>query len=204
MPQTSAAKRSLGQRLNGKVGPLPAWAWAAIILGAYLAYTHFAGGGAAAATTSTSTDATPSDVASSDNTPVTSDSGNPPASGGGGPADNVNDTLLSQLSGFGSSIDALTAAVQSAPAFQDVSGTSGSADFSGGSSPLVTLPALPAPAAPKAAVKAAPKPAAKPVAVHYYTYAPGKAPKGQAGNQAPASVPGKTLHFTKGKGYYYA
>lgn len=199
MAQSSNAKRSLGQRLTGKVGPLPAWAWAALILGAFLLYTRLH------SSSSSSGDATaPASTSSSDQTPVTGDtSGSPPASGGGDPASNVNDGLLSQLSGFGSSIDALTAAVQSSPAFVDGS-NSGGANYGGG--PIISLPNMPAPAVGSAvAAKPTPKIASPSAPVKYYTYAPGKAPKGQAKNTAPAKAPaGKTLHFTKGKGYYYA
>lgn len=41
---------------------------------------------------------------------------------------------------------------------------------------------------------------AKPAPIKYYTYAPGKAPKGKV--SAPAPKKGQTLHFAKGKGYY--
>lgn len=200
----STKKRSLGARLTGKVGPLPVWAWAAVILGAYLLYSHFHPSTAAASSTTDST----SDTSSTDSnaTPVGSSSGNPPASGQGSTVDNMTGDPLS------TSIDALTQAVQQEQAF--LQGNSGSADYSGqsGINPgSIDLPAIPdnstpaAPAATPAPAKVAPKPAAAPAPSRYYTYAPGKAPKGQAANQAPAKGPaGTTLHFLTGKGYYYA
>lgn len=190
MAQSASSKRSLGQRLTAKAGPLPVWAWAAVILGAYLLYSHFHTAASSSSTTA-STDGTSTDT--TDQTPVTSDtSGNPPASGQGGPADNMTGDPLS------TSIDALTAAIQSSQAF------SGSDPGNSGSQPWINLPDIPAVTPPKSTAAAIPKPAAKPAPSRYYTYAPGKAPKGQAANQAPAKGPaGTTLHFTKGKGYFY-
>lgn len=197
--QPAPSKRGLGQRLTAKAGPLPVWAWAAVILGAYLLYTHLHP--ATAATTTGATTDTTADT--SDQTPVSAgDTGNPPASGGGDPGSNVNDTLLSQLSGFQSSIDALTGAVQSSQAFGADGGGSGSADYSGTGS--ISLPLIPAGTVAVPAAAPAPSSSVHPVATHYYTYAPGKAPKGQTLNEAPKAPPGKTLHFLKGKGYYYA
>lgn len=192
-PPAPGKKRSLGARLTGKVGPLPVWAWAALILGAYLLYSHFHQTAAAPAATDTTSDTSMTDPNA---TPVGSDTGNPPASGQGGVADNMTGDPLS------TSIDALTAAIQSSQAFNEgAPGNSGSADYSG-AQPFINLPALPANTAPAATVAA--KPAAKPAPSRYYTYAPGKAPKGQTANQAPAKGPaGTTLHFAKGKGYYY-
>lgn len=64
------------------------------------------------------------------------------------------------------------------------------------------------PAAPKTAKAAATSAVSntatkgKVASIRYYTYAPGKAPKGQVKNQVPALKKGQTLHYTKGKGYY--
>lgn len=74
-----------------KVGPLPLWAWAFVIVGGYLAYTHFSGGGTASA--SSGAPSTPSPVPFADSgtpsTPPASDNSLPPSFapvniGGGG------------------------------------------------------------------------------------------------------------------------
>ena len=198
---------SLVDRATAKVGPLPVWAWALVLLvGGYLVY-RFTGIGSSSSSSSSSspppdTGATSTDPASAlDTTPIGGDSGNPPASGQGGAADNLSGDLYSYLTGIQGSVDSLTAAVQMAPGFWDTS--------SSGSGSVVPNSGAGAPTAPtRAPVKAAPKPAPKPAApahVRYYTYAPGKAPKGQTANQAPAKGPaGTVLRFAKGKGYYYA
>lgn len=228
--RTSSSSRSLGARFTAKVGPLPVWAWAlAILVVGYLVYRH-----SSSSSSTTSTTDTSSTDASTPAPPDTSGTPGPDNTGGGtstgGPDQgSLNDELLSQLSGFGNSIDALTAAVLSSEAFLPGTGDSGS----GSTVPNGTTPPGPgAPATtttgahggtvkttkPAATTKPAPTlvsehgqgggyaPApAKPAAgVHYYTYAPGKAPKGQKANEAPASMPGKTLHFAAGRGYYYA
>lgn len=116
---------SLKQTLSAKKGPLPVWVWALLVtVGGYLAYRRYT----ASSSGVSSTAQTPTGSVSSDTTPVTvDDSGSPPAAGGGSAASNVNDTLLSQLSGFQSSIDQLTAEVQQTPAFNDVTGDSSGA-----------------------------------------------------------------------------
>jgi hypothetical protein len=156
---------SLGERLTAKAGPLPVWAWAALLLGAFLAYQHFHSSAssttnAGAGTTGGTDNADTTGAAPSDLTPISPDSGLPVGSSGqGGAADNINDTLLSQLSGFQASIDSLTAAVQSQDAFYgwppDTTGAH--------SMPFQTLQAAvptPAPAKKTAAVPA--KPSAAP------------------------------------------
>lgn len=194
------------QRLTAKVGPLPVYAWALILaVGGYLAYRLV---NRDASTTPSGTAATDAGSATdSDLTPVGGDTGSPPASGQGGAADNLNDTLFSQLSGFQGSIDSLTAAVQSSPAFWP-----GGEEQSAGSGSLVPNTATPAAGSTATSKKApvASKPAAKaaaPASVRYYTYAPtAKLPSGVgAANRAPAKGPaGTSLHFKSGKGYYYA
>lgn len=158
MATPAVKKRSLEQRLTGKVGPLPVWAWAALILGTVLLYLKLHPAAA-----------TPADPASStgDLTPVSADGSNPVgSSGGGSSASNVNDALLSQLSGFQTSIDTLTAAVQAQEAGgwllpTDGSGIDASQNDGGVNQP--TGPGSSAVAATKPAPKkAAAKPAAKP------------------------------------------
>ncbi len=199
----SASRRGVVQRFTGKVGPLPVWAWAALILVVgYLVYRVSGAGKGSSADTSATTDSATAD------TPTTSgDSGNPPAGGGGNAADNMNGDLLSSLGGLQGSVDSLTALVQSTPAFgtgDGNSGDSGSGSLIPNGTATVDMPrgtgAAPAtstPARPAAAHSA-------PATVRYYTFAPGKAPKGRTGDQAPARGPaGTSLKFARGKGYYY-
>lgn len=90
--------------MTAKVGPLPVWAWAAVILGAYLLYTRLH----PSAKTSTA-DATA--------TPDTS--GNSAAdstvSGQGGSGDNMSQGMFDALSANTSSLDALTSQILSTP-----------------------------------------------------------------------------------------
>ena len=193
-------------RLTAKAGPLPVWAWALVILvGGYLAYRLLGNkAGSSSTTADTTVEDTPTPAIDSDTTPVGGDTGSPPGqSGMGSSADNLSADLYGQLTGLQGSVDALTSAVQLSPAFwPGDESTAGS----GSGVPNGTTPATPAKQA--AAKKAPAKPAAKakaPASVRYYTYAPGKAPKNQKGNEAPGKGPaGTTLRFAKGKGYYYA
>jgi hypothetical protein len=193
------------ERATAKVGPLPVWAWALVILvGGYLAYRFTAGRSSSSSSSTTSaepaTQAT--DPGSLDLTPVGADTGSPPASSGqGGAADNLNSDLYGYLSGLQGSVDALTASVQMSPAFWP--GTESGSSGSGSTVPNGQTPASPAAAA--AAAKPAAKPAPPPASVRYYTYAPGKAPAARKQDEAPAKGPaGTTLHFKSGKGYFYA
>lgn len=190
----------LADRFTAKVGPLPVWAWAlTLLVGGYLVYRLTSSRSSSSSDDAPSGDTSGGVPAGTDTTPITEDSGYGPAGGQGNVADNFSGDLLSQLSGFQSSIDGLTAAVQLSPAFWpggDV-GSSGSGSIvpNNGAAPVRTTPK------PKPNTKAAAKPAPK----HFYTYAPGKAPKGKAAMAAPKKAPaGKKLHFQKGKGYYYA
>lgn len=204
-PARSSSRRSIGARLTAKAGPLPVWAWAAMILvGGYLVYRLRGGGSSTATTAATSSDTSSAGSVDTSSTPVgsgdvSSDTG---SAGAGGAASNVNDSLLSQLSGFQSSIDALTAAVQTTPGYSQPDMAYPSPGFPG--APLQT--STPSPAAKVAAP--APRPSATPRApakIHYYTYAPGRAPRNEKRNEAPAHGPaGTRLHFARGKGYYYA
>lgn len=99
------AKPSLEARLTRKVGPLPVWGWAAVILGAFLIYTRLSAKAGAA-----STDAT--GITSNDGT---TGSAQVPASGSGSPADNVSSALLDQLDVNTSALDALTSQILSIP-----------------------------------------------------------------------------------------
>lgn len=96
--RNAPSKRSLQARLTGKVGPLPVWAWAALILGAYLLYTHLH-----PSTVATSADATP--VGTGDDSAAQQ-----PGGGAGNAAGNLNDALLA-AAGV-TAADPLTAQVQ--------------------------------------------------------------------------------------------
>lgn len=105
----AASKKSLGARLTAKVGPLPVWAWAAVILGAYLLYTRVSGS-SSAATASPTTDAT--GVTANDGT--TGDA-QVPAGGAGTPTDNVSSQVAQALDLNSSVLDALTSQILSMP-----------------------------------------------------------------------------------------
>jgi hypothetical protein len=205
-------------RFTAKVGPLPVWAWAVLLLiGGYLVYRLTGQGAAAAAPAApVATGGDPSAVPDASllggSTPAGGSSTSP---GPDATQPNVNDQLLSQLSGFGSSIDALSSLVQSSPAFWPGSGDSGSGSLVPNTAPdwyNVPPPWMTAPAAkPKVVKRPAPRivrPAAKPkpsAKVTYYTYKPGtKVAPAKKAQVAPKAPPKKTLHYTKGKGYYYA
>lgn len=224
--RTSSSSKSFGARMTAKVGPLPVWAWAlAILVVGYLVYRF---SGSSSSSSSASTDTSSGDATAP--TTDTSTSGSPgpdqtTGDGSSGGAAGLNDELLSQLSGFQGSLDALTAAVLSSSAFLPGTGDSGSGSIVPNGVPSGSAPLEPATVATGAhgGTAPAPAPAAKvkpaptlvsehgqgggytpPANVRYYTYAPGKAPKGQKANEAPARVAGKTLHFASGRGYYYA
>lgn len=104
MAPAPARRQGLAGRLTAKVGPLPVWAWAAVILGAYLLYTRLH---PAAVTSPGDTTATPD---------TSGDSGaQSPSSGMGGTADNMNQALFDSLSANTSSLDALTSQLLSQP-----------------------------------------------------------------------------------------
>lgn len=98
-------RRGLVTRLTTKVGPLPVWGWAAVILGAYLLYSRMRPPAA------TKTD----EVASASTPDGTTGAAQVPASGQGSSADNLSQTLLESLGANTSAIDALTAQVLSMP-----------------------------------------------------------------------------------------
>lgn len=101
-------------RLTRKLGPLPVWAWAALVLGAYLAYTRFRPSTALDANTSSAgeTPVSPDPAASTD-----SGSGAQlPASGMGNPADQ----LAPVLPDYSSQFDALNGQLQQLPTFADL------------------------------------------------------------------------------------
>lgn len=193
-----AEPQGIKERLTAKAGPLPVWLWAVVILGAFLAWQHFHKG----------TDTAAPGASTSDQTPVTNGgdaSSDVGVAGGGSPASNVNDGLLSQLSGMQSSVDALTAQVQSMPAFSSDIGTAGSGSTIPNDGSSISLPTQGPPGDTGAtgprgpAGKQAPvvkPPAAKakaPAKIRYYTLK--------------KNVPlkkGQTLHYTKGRGYYAA
>lgn len=102
-PGASPSKRSLEARLTRKLGPLPIWAWAAVILVAYLLYSRIAG---ARATPTPDTTAVTAGDGSGGSAQV-------PSSGQGSAADNLSQSMIDQLGANQSSIDALTQAVLS-------------------------------------------------------------------------------------------
>lgn len=193
---------SVVERATAKVGPLPVWAWALVLLlGGYLAYRFLAPQASTTPSGAAADSSQPSDTTTDPNlTPVGVDTGSPPASGGGGgSADNLSDDLYGQLTGVQTSVDALTAAVQMSPAFWP-GGETGAAG-SGSTVPNGQTPASPA----QQVTKTPPKPAAKPAAIRYYTFLPGKAPKNRKADELPAKGPaGTTRHYAAGKGYYYS
>ncbi len=202
----NSSSPGVGARLTAKVGPLPVWAWAlGLLVGGYLLYRVVSAGGSSSTTSSGAT--TDSQQTTDTAAQTGGDSGYPSAtSGQGTSADNLNGELLSQLSGFQTSVDYLTAAIQTSPAFWPGSGDAGSGAYvanDGTGTQPTAAPAAKPPAKPTAK-RPAPAAGAKPT-VRYYTYAPGKAPKGKAAQAAPARGPaGTKLRFTRGKGYYYA
>lgn len=104
-----AAKAGFAARLTRKVGPLPVWAWAAVILGAYLLWSRTQKSAAAPAGDSTA--ATPAESTSGE----LASGSQVPASGQGGAVDNLNQALLDRLDANQSSIDALTSQLLSQP-----------------------------------------------------------------------------------------
>jgi hypothetical protein len=147
-PKPKPSKRGLGSRLSAKVGPLPVWAWAAVILGAYLLYTRLH-----PATATSDTTATPD---------TSGDSGaQSPSSGMGGSGDNMSQALFDSLSANTSSVDALTSQLLSQPTPYSEFGDSPLAgyptgDTSQGSGPASQPTTQPTPATPAAAPAAAP------------------------------------------------
>jgi hypothetical protein len=155
-PRPRSSSGGIGARLTAKVGPLPVWLWATILLGVIYLYERHA----AASSSSSSSGST--DTTDTTGTPANDQTG------GGGATGTPDDSLLSQLSGFQSSIDALTAAVQSSQAFPYGSDTSGDQTTAPPSPTTTPQPAVTPPhVAPGSAAPpvAASHPAAKPVAV---------------------------------------
>lgn len=110
MAAPSKRSPSIAARLSRKVGPLPVWAWAAVILGAYFLYTRLHGGSSSSSAASNSTPATPTDTTSG------SDSGaQVPVGGGGSPVDNSSANLLSAIGANQAALDQLTSQILSQP-----------------------------------------------------------------------------------------
>lgn len=97
--------KGLASRLQAKIGPLPVWAWAAVILGAYLLYSRMR---PPAATTSP-------DTSTASTTDGTTGASQVPASGQGTAADNMSGQLFDMLGANTSAIDGLTASILSQP-----------------------------------------------------------------------------------------
>lgn len=95
----AAANRTLEARFTRKVGPLPVWAWAAVILGLFLLYSHFH---ASTGTAAAQPDTTAVPAATGDG------SAQVPSSGQGTAADNLSQGLIDQLGASTASVDALT------------------------------------------------------------------------------------------------
>lgn len=100
-----STKRGLVTRLTAKVGPLPVWGWAAVILGAYLLYSRMR---PPAATTT-------ADTSSASTTDGTTGSAQVPASGQGGSVDNLSGQLFDALGANSAAVDALTSQILSQP-----------------------------------------------------------------------------------------
>lgn len=133
--RTPKSRRGLVNRLTAKVGPLPVWAWAAVILGAYLLYSRL--GAQSKATTSP-------DAASASTPDGTTGAAQVPASGQGSSADNLSGSLLDSLGADTSAIDALTAQILSAPTPYSNYGDAPPAGTGPAAAPTVSQPA-PAP-----------------------------------------------------------
>lgn len=133
-------RKSIGARLTAKVGPLPVWGWAAVILGAYLLYTRVSsssGSGGPAATDATG-------VTANDGT---ADSGaQVPASGGGTPADNVSAQVADALNVNSGVLDALTSQILSMPTPYSEFGDSPLAGAPTADSSQTSTPSSPGPA----------------------------------------------------------
>lgn len=128
----SAAGGSIQDRLTRKLGPLPVWAWAAIVVGAAIAYSHFHAKTAAASTGPADT----GQGAMAAN-PIDTGAGVGGSAGAGGPMDNLSPdalaALYSSLGGFVGTTgtggaDATTAAASSTSALS----TTDTAQASGG------------------------------------------------------------------------
>ena len=122
-------------RLTAKAGPLPVWAWAALILGAVFIYSRRHPGA------KTDTTATPPDSSSSSGADSVS-------SGQGGAGDNMSQPMFDSLAANTSSLDALTSQLLSLPVGSGFGGVD-------------PLPGDPGPAGP-AGPAGAPGPAATP------------------------------------------
>lgn len=131
------AEKSYAARLQAKVGPLPVWGWAVVILGAAFLYLRVA------RKSSASTPITSSDA---------SGANNPPASGQGTPADQTTQDLLSQLL---AGQDALLASLQSTTGRGAAGGDAGSsvaaASVASAAAPNNAPPSAAAPDGPAAA-----------------------------------------------------
>lgn len=201
-PKASPKKTTTAGKLNKKVGPFPLKYWIGIGIAAVFIlwlYLRHRGGNTVEGAGETATPLTPiyPQQAASAGTP----SANTPISQGlspdvlaqlgiGMPTDYVTGTdLQSQLDTLGSNVASQIAA----------------ATFSAVPSSTTAAPAN-TPVAVKTATGAPVKktnPTTKKAPIKYYTYAPGKAPKGKKANEIPV-VKGRKIQFKKGSGYYYA
>lgn len=190
--------------------PLPVWlgvAAAGLLLGLYLRHRSSQGTIASATAAPLSDPNAGLGSSTGDIGSAVSGGGVAPPSSGFDPTtmDNLLQGIASGFAQQSSSeqnlVDAIGSLVYSIPS----SGGSGaSAPGSDTSLPWIsydpyTTPTVkkkaPTPSKPKAPARAPAK---------FYTYKPGKAPAGKKAQQAPKAPKGKTLHYAKGKGYYYA
>lgn len=123
------------KQLTRKVGPLPAWAWAAVVVGAYLAYRHYGGSGG-----SPTVQGTPV-------VPNVGSAAQQPSGGQGTPADNSSSDLLSALGANTQAADALLAAVQGAAAGGGLGVAAGTGTSGGSSSAAAAAASADAPPA---------------------------------------------------------
>lgn len=188
-------KPKAGGKLDGKIGPIPKKAALGIGVGLFVLlflYIRHRNSGASPATDTaaltdiapTYSNVTPQQSASagtpSPNTPITSqlDPETLSALGIGMPTDYVTATdLQSQLDTLGNNVASQIAQATLAPT----------------NPPLVNHPAA------KSGTKTVAKKAV--ATVRYYTYAPGKAPKGKKANELVLGK-GQRVGFKSGKGYY--
>lgn len=140
--------RSLGARLGRKVGPLPVWAWAAVILGAYLLYSRLHPGAATSGGTTALTASTdPGSTTGGDTSGGVGSAGTDLSAitaqlGANQDAQNQAQDAQSQaLGALGSSVDALTWQIMRTT--PDPAGANGAPPGAGSSSGAASTPTPP-------------------------------------------------------------
>lgn len=226
MPPTSkapAAPRGLKARATAKVGPLPVYGWALLIVGAYLVYSRYAKKG----------DKQAAPVASGADVGGgygygSGASGELGAAGGGGSAGGgATDSYSPYQDAFYALLASFPAPVQTETGIMGVNDPTKQAPAPPQTQEQMTsaptvrsyetptkqvstvtsgpLTGLTASSGKGSGVTGGTGSSSVKVSqsepTRYYTYAPGKAPKGQKANEAPSSG---TLKYKAGKGYYVA